>query len=81
MNNEPEKVIRIALDDYLSALKGRISSETLGKVEDELKRDIPNLLKDDKKRVEYNPNNSNQHAYILDPKHDVTVTRIKSEVL
>lgn len=79
--NQPENIYRIALDDYLGALQGRISAETLGKVRDELGRNVPNLLKDPKKHVQYDARNENQHAHIVNPSHKITVTRIVMEEL
>lgn len=81
MNGQPKKIIRIALDDYIKGLEGRISAETLGKVKDELKRDLPNMLKDEKKHVAYNKGNSNQHAHLFDPHHPITVTHIEETEL
>lgn len=77
MNGGPKKVIKIALDDYIRGLRGIVDSETAGKIEDSLKRHIPNNLKDEKKRVRYDSNNANQHVFIYDPVHPVTVTHIQ----
>lgn len=77
-----EDIYRIAWDDYLLALEGNISQETLGKVKDELLKQnntIPNLLKDEKKRVVYDRQNVRQHALIVNPSHKITVMRIRNE--
>ena len=83
MNQQPEKIVSISLYDVMNGLKGMLSNELHGKILDELelRRAIPNLLKDDKKRVDYDPNNGNQHIYISDPKYPITVTHIKKETV
>lgn len=78
---QPKKIVRIALDDYIKPLEGRIKAETLGKVRDELERYIPNMLKDEKKHVSYNKNDNNQHAFLIDPKHPIIVTHINETEL
>lgn len=83
MQQQPKKIIKIAFDDYLKALEHNVSAETLGKVRDELdkKRAIPNMLKDEKRRVAYDKNNQNQHAFIIDPSHPIVVTHIDESEL
>lgn len=83
MHNAPKKLVRIAADDYIAGLTGILSAETLGKVADELTRQriLPNMLKDEKKRIAYDPKNDQQHIFIADPKHEIKVIKISEEVL
>lgn len=83
MNGTPQKLIRIAADDYISGLRGLISAETLGRVTDELTkaRVLPNMLKDESKRIRYDARNDQQHIFITDPSHEVKVIKISEEIL
>ena len=81
MKNGPEKIIVIALDDYLRALEPKLKATTFGILKDELSQSIPNMLKDESKRVKYDSNNQAQHVSIFDPEHEVKVIRIKEELL